>query len=371
MDQDFRLSVSSSPSGGLSFDEELRLVKVGLLYADHTVLCSPKAVLFSVFAGLGALDENQQLDLMLQLAPTMQRQGVDPNMIQEVVRRYKQLRTRAILTHREKEMVKRIRKTLADTMAQMSSTIDNLLAGANAEPLARAINSGLVSIHPLGSGGDVDSIVAQYVEFVLESAKASSSFPLFDKNSGDLLEAHIREGKIVLPPYSEQRARNAPLVASLLERLPQFENASIEELLAIRSELAPHLVRFRAAILRLSATLRSMPWDDGFAPETDTLVRAEVLPAIQDITDAIKSNEYLSSVLLRVMDKPVAAAAGSVLGLAISKLADIPGLAVGAVAGGAGLAAAWLIAHKEWLDRRREIKGNQLFFYYRAAERMG
>jgi hypothetical protein len=343
-------------------------VKVGLLYADHTVLCSPKTVLFSVFAGLGALDEDQQLDLMLQLAPTMARQGHDPITMQRAARQYERLRTRAILTRGERELVVRVRESLRDTMSNLAMTIEELLSRANAQPLAVAIQSGLVSIHPLGIGADVDSIIAKCVEFVLESATAATSFPLLDEQSGDLLSAHIRERKLILPPVSEARARNAPLVANLLERLPQFENASIEELLGIRRELEPYLSRFRAAMLKLSQAMRAMPWDDGFALETDTLLRAEVIPAIQDIEDAIKANSYLSSVLLRVATKPAAGAAGSIVGLAVAKIADTPGLAAGALAGGVGLAADWLAAHKEWLDRCRGIQGNHLFFYHKAKK---
>jgi hypothetical protein len=67
----FDITIAAAPGGGLGLDHEIRLIKCGLLYADHVTLCSPKASMLLAVEGLKKLTIAEQVALVTQIAPIL------------------------------------------------------------------------------------------------------------------------------------------------------------------------------------------------------------------------------------------------------------------------------------------------------------
>jgi hypothetical protein len=84
----------------------------------------------------------------------------------------------------------------------------------------------------------------------------------------------------------------------------------------------------------------------------------------------VKTNNYLSTLIRKVADKPLTIPAGSTLAVVVSRLSDLPDLVSQGL--GVSLAAAPLIydATKEWKEKQLKTEQNHLFFYYRARKEL-
>ena len=60
-DRNFHITIGAYPSGEISLESELPLVKAALLYADRVKLFSPKASMVEMISKLGEITHEQQL----------------------------------------------------------------------------------------------------------------------------------------------------------------------------------------------------------------------------------------------------------------------------------------------------------------------
>jgi len=81
----------------------------------------------------------------------------------------------------------------------------------------------------------------------------------------------------------------------LLGRLPGFSGASLEEILDIRAELEPSLVRFRAAVVEVARAASES------APDVESVFMTHVEPAIAELGEATSQNRYLRRLAERLV----------------------------------------------------------------------
>jgi hypothetical protein len=138
--------------------------------------------------------------------------------------------------------------------------------------------------------------------------------------------------------------------------------------LAIRRELEGPLRGFRVAVSGFSREIRSAAWEPDFPEEAEALFRERVEQEVARIEEAVRENGLLRELAWRTARHGATPATfGAVIGVA----SDLPTLA-GAAAGGLPvLGAAGVKALLDRRDKLREIRDNQLYFYYRAGERLG
>ncbi len=148
-----------------------------------------------------------------------------------------------------------------------------------------------------------------------------------------------------------------------MRRLPLFERATIPEVLDVREELAEHLSAFREAVAGYAEAIGPASWSEGFAEEADRVFREKVAPAVDRIERAVENNRDLRELTYRF--GPPMVAGGSIPSISAfvgtgSVLTSVALLAAGLTVGAYQGAAAHRI-------KRKELEGNQLYFYYRAG----
>jgi hypothetical protein len=198
--------------------------------------------------------------------------------------------------------------------------------------------------------------------------EASSTYPLFDDLTGDSIGEAVRYGFLTPTKAGVARGRHSGLSADLLRRLPLFEQASLSDVLTIRRELEGPLRGFRLAVSGFSREIRFAGWEPGFPEQADVLFRERVVQEVERIEEAVRENNSLRELAWRTVRH---GATPATFGALIGTASDLPTLA-GAAAGGLPvLGAAGVKALLDRRDKLKQIKDNQLYFYYRAGERIG
>jgi hypothetical protein len=80
-------------------------------------------------------------------------------------------------------------------------------------------------------------LLQEFVQGMISAVSDGSSLPLFDDKTSHLINAGVRAGVIIPSNSATTQAKHSALAADLLERIPRFEEASIDQVLEIRNAL--------------------------------------------------------------------------------------------------------------------------------------
>src|SRR5215217_2349307 len=372
----------------LSLENDLLLVKAGLLYADRVRLCSIGSALALDFVKLMGASHAQQLDFLekyfAELAPTNPEAAAT---MREFIPLYRDLRQRrkGTLTKPQIQTKFEIQANLKRAWANFEDGIGEFLRVAGAEGIVEAVDTGLLDVHRFEAGGAermgglepedqdrrseefIEDLFWEFLDLIGEAVADGETNPLFDQMSGDLLRTGVEAGVVSPSESGIARGRHSGLSSDLLHRLPLFEKATVQDILDIRRELEKPLIRFRGAVVEMSENIRSAAWDEDFPSDADMAFRKVVEPAILEIEEAVQDNGSLSSLLLKGV-RPGDWVTG--FGVMLSTLAGLPDVASVLLGSGttAGMTARG--AYKEWREERKNIESNHMFFYYETRERL-
>ena len=374
--------------GQLSLENDLLLVKAGLLYADRVRLCSIGSSLALDFVRLMGASSAQQLDFIEKYFATMAPTNPEAAAtMREFIPLYRDLRRRRRGTLSRAQIRTRfeIQANLKKAWDSFEEGIGEFLRVAGADGIMEAVETGLLDVHQFEAGGVermggleqadqesrqeefIEDLFWEFLDLIGEAVADGDTNPLFDQMSRGLLRTGVEAGVVSPTESGVARGRHSGLAADLLRRLPLFEKATVQEVLDIRRELESPLVQFRGAVMEMADDIRSAAWEEDFPSDADMAFRKAVEPAILEIEEAIQDNSSLSSLLLKGF-RPGDLATG--LGVMMSTLAGLPDVA--SVLLGSGTAASMTArgAYKEWREDRKKIETNQMYFYYETRERL-
>jgi hypothetical protein len=372
----------------LSLENDLLLVKAGLLYADRVRLCSIGSALALDFVKLMGASTAQQLDFLeknfAELAPTNPEAAAT---MRKFIPLYRDLRQRRKGTLSKAQIQTRfeIQSHLKKAWTEFEDGIGEFLRVAGADGIVEAVDTGLLDVHRFEAGGAermgglesedqdrrqeefIEDLFWEFLDLIGETVADGETNPLFDQMSGDLVRTGVEAGVISPSESALARGRRSGLASDLLQRLPLFDRATVQDVLDIRSELEGPLVRFRSAVMDLSDEIRSAAWDEDFPSDADAAFRKAVEPAILDIEEAVQANSSLGMLATRLF-RPGSVVTG--LTLMLGTVAELPDVAALALGSGTTSAMTARGAYKEWRESRDKIESNQMYFYYSARERL-
>jgi hypothetical protein len=369
-------SAGVNNEGSRTFDlsHELNLVKAALLYADHVKLISIGASLLYGFVDVSKVPHDQRLALIREHRPDLFSEKLWEDI--DVVKRLGSPKRRRNLSGPQLAQLRRAEKGIQAAIDQgweglVRSAEENFEA-YNARGLKDAVNSGVLDLHPFKTAtveamisGTAENVAREtqveelFAEYVKEASIAieGPGYPLFDTQIRLLVDVAVQQGLINPTPASVKQGRHGGLAGDLLGRLPLFEEADVAEVLDIRDALERHLRGFRRAVSEFAGEVQSAAWNEGFAGEAELLFREKVEPEVQHIEEAVRENSSYAKLGRRALSPP---AIGVVVGAA-QNLPVLTSLVMGL--GTSGVSA--LVAQQE---RLREIRDNQLYFYYGARQ---
>jgi hypothetical protein len=362
-------TVGTSPSGKVSLENDLQVLKAALLYADKVKLCSLTTSMLLSMLAIRDLKPVQQIALLESLVPIIVPDPVEASDQLASLQTLRQLCTKRNLNKQELLQRAQAMPRLARHWNEIRVIINDMLVKAGMGSLLDIAQTGALEVHFFGTSGKSDngSMVQEYLEVLTSAISDGSTYPLFDAQAGDLIRLGLKEGKIAVSEAGVTRGKHSGLAAHLIERLPLFEDASVDEILDIRRELEVPLVRFRSGIIKFAGDIKTASWDEDFPFEADQVFLRDVEPAILDIEEAVRSNNYLGMLTRKFADKPLAVPGGSALAMLMSHWSDIPGVVAQAIGVGAASALVAFDAYKDWQEQHQTTEQNQLYFYYKAG----
>ena len=372
-----RIAIATAPKvsrEGISLAEDIRLVKPALLYADAVTLYSPAAMMLQLAGGAIQLNAQDRMILIRHLYPLFEPERAP--VLLAMLDGYERLEVRKRGRSREELLAYlRLRPEMEKLRSEIDRTwndelvpaVETMLESAGATELAGAMSAGLLEVDPLVKGDeefDNDRVIEAFVAKLAEVLSGRGIYPLFDDQTGTLVRHGIAEGSFKASPISRERSKQVASASEFLTRLPAFPKANVSEILDIRAELEPSLVRFRGAMVELGGLVESAAYEENFPEQVDEVYRAKVEPALLEIEDQVRSNNYLRVLVGEIVGDTKTLLAG-ILAVGVAHATDLPQLVTGAVAvtGQAIAKAAW-----EKQIRGQKIVEHELYFLYRTEQ---
>lgn len=375
MKDSFHITIGSYPPPPDKFylKNELNLIKVSLLYADKVRLCNLAFSFIISLLSLTSLNEDQKIDLMEKLLPDLHFPQKDLLMLKIGFERYRELRRKKIRNKEELLFLIQIKNVLIEAWGKFKSEIEQIAKDSGVNKLIPALESELLEIKIYGKGQEmnynINDFINEFIDSLGEALISKKTYPLFDDQTGKLVNAGIKEGLFKFPDSSSNKAKHVGFVSNIIQRLPTFNRAKVDEILDIRKCLKKPLIQFRSAIFKLSEEIAHQPWDENFYYDSEKLFYREIVPTVEEIEEECKSNKYLSRLLSQATDNSVALpAANSIFGMMIAKLSDFTNISTIFLGLAAGTGTIAMKAFKEWKEKTKEIERNQIYFYYKAGE---
>lgn len=125
-----------------------------------------------------------------------------------------------------------------------------------------------------------------------------------------------------------------------------------------------------AAMIRFSEQIKNAAWDHEFSYDAEQVFLRDVEPAVLEIEDAVRSNNYLATLARKFVDKPLTLVSGSALAVLMSQFSSLPHIISQTLPIGVASAAVAYDAYKDWQEHHQKAEQNCLYFYYQARDRL-
>jgi hypothetical protein len=382
----FRMVVAANPGSEITVAPELDLVKAALLYGDKVTLVSPVTTMFLRVEGLQRLSPLQLIQLVRRTAPVLLPADQVSDFENGIAQVDEVLRNTAGGRLLPSHLLRAILLQHFQPMQQeLSGVIRTMGSEAGIDQLDKARAKGIVQVENIDPGDALDLLVScivsaklaekgqrqddphtdrivdTFLEKLTRHLSSGREYFIFDQPIANLVEAAVREGIFTPAKGPAGRSAQAMAASALMGRLPTFPNATVDELLDIRTDLAPSLTQFRSAMVTISQTFKSAPWESDFEDALNDAWVETVHPAVEAIDASVRDNKSL----LTLAAGAVGAANTSYPGLTIVA-AGLLGH-VGAVAAFGGAISGAGPALQALRDRKaaaRDIRMQPFYFLY-------
>ena len=374
----FEVLVAAMPSGrGVTLEQEIEVVKPALLYGDSVRIMGPGIASLYHLANQVALPVDEQLEGSYRYIAL--RYPEEWEKVRLIKQRVDRLRKKGWRTTQGRVKLKQIeaRQEQAEReLLDLGTQFKQVLRDAGYFEVKAAVEAGILLIDPvLAENAFIESDLSSrlwhaYVEKLGSILLERGAYPLFDEFTAKVIQAGISDGIFQPMKLVDEHGKQIGAASHFMHRLPAFSGASISEILDIRSELREPLVRFRAAMIEMGALIGSMAYGEGFRKQVEELARAKIDPALLEIEERVRDNNYLKQLLTKVVPDTKAMLTGA-LAVGFTQLAELPALwAVGTGALPAAIQAAWS-TEIERRQEAREIRRHEMYFLHRTQKLLG
>lgn len=377
------MTVAVAPSHGLKADDELRLCRSALLYADTVTLVSPRVSYLQVLAGYRKARDLDYMRLAAKVAPQYAPEAAE--FLRQKVIEFD--RTSRADRRAQRKEVQKIFEAFRTTKETLVANAEKTLAASGYGELSIAADAGILTIEAMentdldvfGAEAEEQSEIGPFEYFgrVSKTLITGDSYPLFDSITGDLVGKGVEAGILAPVPLARRRGRNAAVANGFFDNLPYFERATVDEILDIRIDLRKPLGKFREGVQSISKDIDSNPEDPQFPHIIEDAWTTTVAPALDEIDELFRENSSYMDLLRRGIADPAGLAGLGGLGSMAVAAGPASGMAAAAamMLGGASAAilgipvAAYRAMQAQWQDME-SAKSAQCYFLYATNSRL-
>jgi hypothetical protein len=352
-----------------TLNRELSYIKAALLYSDEVRLISP-----TIFNFIKRYEwaENMNHDTLIKASVAI----LDAIEVDEI--RSMDIALSAIKTKGFRNMLNArlekddLKKQLINGMLNINESAFNAFVRRDYPEIMKLLRSKQLVIesftYPIE---DYDIFEQEFFEKV-EHAISGKGYPVFDNSTNQVLKKAVESRVFEISDSEFRRVAHANASDTIIQKLPAFEMATLDELIDIKRELYNHLIRFRGKMVGFTDAIKTLPWDKDFSYDCDMLYTQEIAPAVADIQEAVRDNNVMKNLTSKFTSDDDALKTLGFLSICVAAPGVLPGFAgidlASLLAGGSLAIAKVAQSIKEFKDNKKEIQHNDLYFYYRAGE---
>ncbi|WP_263310269.1 hypothetical protein [Brachybacterium atlanticum] len=280
------LTVCATPprdEDGPRLENELQLVKSALLYGDRVELLSPASSFARTLKPFLTVTEENVLEQVSHMPPeSLRRLGVGTDVGPGIELRKFRRKLRELDRLDENDPCRiELLDQWRPTALSMRVTADDYFTQRGSYELEAALDHHDVEL--LDVGFDMDDDVSVLIETFRINMLAALEDPrrtvLLDPMGSEM--ARLQPGR--LAAYNEAHTKRTAAGAGLIQRLPTFPRAPMEDILEARDELADGRIGYRRALKQLADGLHSAPFEESLPAELDELWYDTVEPALVEL----------------------------------------------------------------------------------------
>ncbi len=371
-------SISVVPTGELNINNEIKLIKSILLYADDITINSLAVTMLNVINNINIKKRSilEMINVMEKVNPFIKMSDQKLSFeIDNVMQQVNSIKPLLKKKHKNRyeilatNMLNRPSSKLETTFDEIIKIVEDILTSSGYREILKS-NDFLKFESYYSDIDNTDEMMNEYFNKVLETTKTLSIFPVFDKETAELVRLYESEnGDNSLKSKLDHNAHGA-IVSNMFLKLPALDFLSIEQLLEIRETLKKYLINFRKAIYEFSTKINCSQWDEGFEYEINKIYNAEVLPQIEELQQRIKENSLIEKVLKEnYIDKSFWITLVGTVEMALSDTNMLLQAITSATFIGSTICNTVRSSYN-YYETNEEIKKNTMYFYYKANSEM-
>ncbi|OFJ57581.1 hypothetical protein HMPREF2857_09935 [Corynebacterium sp. HMSC076C10] len=381
-------SLGGSPS---EVSDDLRLIRSGLLYADHISVLSLGTTLLHQFLRLNDLDDtmliafffNQMFEAGALSAEQMEQFERVFDVLEQIESQKESVNRKTWRKGPQFAEQRKVWNQLHPILREMTEGVrrnfNDMWKSAGGEEIDAAEKAGILTFddewtNELYQLFESDNLKTK-AEFLAKSLNTSGSAILMDPMMHDLYKAMHNEGHLNIPKFRKDNIRTTKLGTQMTISLPNLSEAPVPVILDVRNQIEPRLHQYRQSVKSLNTKLHEEIFSENLDEEIEQLWFDDVLPHVQELEMAVYDSR-----LGAVKDGVIAASKGAA-GLAANgalmfTVANIEQLTSSPLMQGASLlgsAVAGLPLTKKGMDsgiksfqerqnRKKEAKKDGLFY---------
>ena len=172
------ITIGTHPAKELSLEQEIRLAKSALLYADKVKLYSLTATALKMASQFGDLPLNYKLRVLEQATPLITSHSEAAKLL-DFYSNFKKLSSKKHLSGNELVLKNQIEKGLNIQWEELRKAASKLIQSSGIEELNNAINDGILELHTfkdtVNSTGKCNRLFKEYLKRCFESKTFTGS----------------------------------------------------------------------------------------------------------------------------------------------------------------------------------------------------
>ena len=385
-------------SSSLEFEEDIKLIKSSLLYADEIELIGMAE--YAIFKYLprtihSVKDIDTFVGALVPLLNSIKMDGTD-----EIITQLEGLKAqiapyRSHLNkkkHRSKQEIiaqMKMDKLMEQCRDVLSESVMQFTETPSAKEIDKLIEQGIITVFDYGYNDfNLDSLAGGYFGNLIGTMQNHTAYPLFDKTSNDVLSSFAKSKFLDMGHVNQEVLIHAGLATNILMTLPTLDGATVDEILDFKKEMNAPLANFRKAIYGFAESVESRPWDKDFQYDCLKIYYAEVVPKVEELNELSSDTSVLKNMGRKVLaDEEIRKNAKYLTGglvttittssnmigaldafknwiLGLSMLVVMPN-AVSAFMKTLNMASE---AKQEIKETKKEMTGNTMYYYYKASK---
>ena len=292
-------------SSGMEFEEDLRLIKSSLLYADEIELIGMAEYAIFNYLPRCLMNENDFDIIIRNLIPLFESfENKEANIVADQLKAIQSQLTPflPLLKKKNKRNKKEIlaqqqfRNIENQLKIQLNKAYQEIANNPGISKMQNLVDRNIISVYDYSYNGfSLEELTGGYFANLLGTIKHSGTYPLFDSISASVVGSVINNKLLDFSQMDKEILRHAGIAHNILSTLPTLEEASVDEILDFKKGMQVPLSNFRTAIYSFTEKITSMPWDDDFCYECIKLYDTEVMPKVNELNELSSETSTLKN----------------------------------------------------------------------------